>query len=599
MHGPAGELGCPGMDGGMAAPPAPWPLPPAACGVGGSCTSASTAAGAAHPCQRHAAASPPEHSSLALAGAPMGGAAGGGGAGGLGCGVLQHEQSSLPARLPSISSADLLDALGESSGDEDDGGGPLSGQGGAAPAGGYGAAHGAPATQAFPGHQGSLHAHGITSARRACSAHASPERSNATHALAHAGATPAASTPGLHGFAAWLASQPPHEQAAAPGEGLGGGGQPEPGLGEFAALLYGGDDGATAAGDGGGLWEAAAAQQQAYQQCAAWQLEGHRQPAAAAAAQPASHAGQEQWHLPAQEAHPPPGAWGEAPQLGDHLQPHGGWQHGGSGTQAAGGVFLPHDGGGAPPLPPTFFPGAQHEQACSPPLQQHAAAAYGGGSPAGSPHDGDGFHAAAAPRAPAAGRRLPGDDPVVAAGARCMAETLVRLARSEPDLLLGMLGGIATGGGAGGGGFAAAEALEALSAGGCLLSRGAAQPAATPPRAAHDEWMPAAYGGPIAAGHHGGAAGPQPHQRSPPHGGAAPPPALPPYAVLQALPPRTAPRRGGPAPKRRRVSAAREGGEPAAPLQVMGALLQLVATAVQAREQRGGERAAAAAYCGH
>jgi hypothetical protein len=142
-------------------------------------------------------------------------------------------------------------------------------------------------------------------------------------------------------------------------------------------------------------------------------------------------------------------------------------------------------------------------------------------------------------------------DPVLAAGARTMAEQLVQLARTCPDLVLGIMGGI-------------------------LEGQGLA-PAPAVPQGCAD----AGIGG-------------LPQALTPPAGAVAAGEQVPPYARIQQLPSRHGQRRGVSA-KRRRVEAAQAGGTPghsaqpqAVPVQVMSALLQLMATAVQAQKEHAG-----------
>lgn len=142
------------------------------------------------------------------------------------------------------------------------------------------------------------------------------------------------------------------------------------------------------------------------------------------------------------------------------------------------------------------------------------------------------------PSLPIGSGHTPGSDAILAAGARSMAEQLVALARSCPDLLLNVMGGILDNDGGAGFGDLAAPQQDV-----CL------PPPATPAIAA------AAQEG------------------------------VPPYERIQELPQRN--QRRGLSPKRRRVEA-RQAPAPAeaVPMQVMSALMQLAATAMQAQQQQ-------------
>lgn len=168
-------------------------------------------------------------------------------------------------------------------------------------------------------------------------------------------------------------------------------------------------------------------------------------------------------------------------------------------------------------------------------------------------------HAAAA--AAAVGTPTPPipDEGTLAALARGMAEQLVQLARSQPDLILNIMGTIVDSHGAPAGGQAAGGVQQVP----LVAPAGNTQAVSRPVNMVQQQQQ---------------------------HSGMEQPPSVPPYAVIQQLPPRIA-RRRTPAGKRRRLDAAPPAGQAVAaqdttPMQVMGALLQLVATAVQAQQQQ-------------
>jgi len=185
---------------------------------------------------------------------------------------------------------------------------------------------------------------------------------------------------------------------------------------------------------------------------------------------------------------------------------------------------------------------------------------------------------------------VPPTDAVLAAGARSMAEQLVQLARSRPDLLLGIMSGIldpaqqpqqmVADGGSPGANYQAAEHE---------LDGGLLQPVQHEHADTHlhstsqyqqqqqQHSMPSMTLVHSASGSLG----------APP--AVAPSPSIPPYAVIQQLPPRNS-RRGMTGAKRRRLASAAASpnstapAQQAVPMQVMSALLQLMATAVQAQK---------------
>jgi hypothetical protein len=195
-------------------------------------------------------------------------------------------------------------------------------------------------------------------------------------------------------------------------------------------------------------------------------------------------------------------------------------------------------------------------------------------------------------------------DAVLAAGARSMAEQLVQLARSRPDLLLGIMGGIIDQRGVPVQGaspdYAPAPELqqcqqhEAMGAAGSpgvqqhqvhhhqqqYMAGHEAAAAAGLPLMEEDPQGSGMSGGMMGPGHQ--AMSPMTHQ-------------VPPYAVIQQLPARSG-RRGPPNAKRRRLAAQNSAAAAAAagssqqpqeaPMQVMSALLQLMATAVQAQKEQ-------------
>lgn len=183
----------------------------------------------------------------------------------------------------------------------------------------------------------------------------------------------------------------------------------------------------------------------------------------------------------------------------------------------------------------------------------------------------------------------PGTDPVLAAGARSMAEQLVQLARNRPDLLLNIMGGILDARGS----ATTSDAVNSLQQLWTATSQlaGASGAVQAAQQTSHNDLSPQSQGASpptISA---------PPAPASPAQAASASAATIPPYAVIQQLPPRVSRRRGGVAGSKRRRMEAAHGGAAAAgggaqqeavPMQVMSALLQLVVTAVHARQQQGG-----------
>ena len=171
-------------------------------------------------------------------------------------------------------------------------------------------------------------------------------------------------------------------------------------------------------------------------------------------------------------------------------------------------------------------------------------------------------------------------NPVLVAGARSMAVQLVGLARSSPETLLTIVGGILDSQGLSA--SLAPDYVGALAAGSPMAHQAASPGAVSSPE------------GGVSDGHAAVSGAPGPGMPVAPGTEPSTQPGLPPYAVIQQLPPRPARRHGHPTQRRRlpgppsaapAPTHAPQGGS-GVPMQVMNALLQLVATAMQAQREQ-------------